>query len=65
MKTLSAVRLAAMSLAVQHLVATDNVPHRPFDKNTISTCTQWFDNWGQANCTYVRDFLLCHQPGNL
>lgn len=35
----------------------DEVPHMPYDPNTTSECTWWYDNDGGMSCQDLLSFL--------
>ncbi|ETS81740.1 hypothetical protein PFICI_06742 [Pestalotiopsis fici W106-1] len=57
-------RLASASLAqrLKFLNTRDVEPGMPYDLNTISTCTWWYDNFEGLTCTDVRDLLYAISP---
>ncbi|KAJ4305962.1 hypothetical protein N0V88_000752 [Collariella sp. IMI 366227] len=45
-----------------HVRRWENVPYMPWDLNTISTCTYWYDNSDGKSCKVVRDWMFAISP---
>lgn len=51
-------RLGVTLLSCLSQVLADIVPHLPYDLNTTSACTFWYDNFGAMTCEQTAEVYL-------